>query len=436
MRKNNYLLNAEINPGIYLCYNSFSDQFLLMDKIRYDKLESNDYLDLEKEYPDFYAKLMDGDFVVEDDFDELSISLHRKTCMHMDASCYHVMVNTTLDCNLNCWYCYENKIKGSKLTSETISLIGKNIKWEYECSRFNILKVSFFGGEPFMEFEAMKALLDFAEEFCKEKDIKLIADFTTNAVLITEQHISYLKKFECHFQITLDGDREVHNKIKKDHINPSFDTYQKVIDTLSLIDQKILNRLLAVRINFDNRTLEKIDEIISDIEFLDRRFCYVIIKKVWQVPKEKINEDLLYSAIQKFFNKKFLVDYYFMPKGYLCFAERRREVLFNYDGKIFKCSTISSFTDENSLGQIDLTTGGIKWDRQKTALWFKDLLPDDCKQCKWFPACLGPCNKQLLLHKGEHICTFDAMNMGDKEYLMYSFKYHLLKEELQKSCVL
>lgn len=64
--------------SVYLCYNFFSDQFLLMDKGRADKLEDNDYLGLEKEYPDFYAQLMDGDLLVEDDFDELSISLHKK----------------------------------------------------------------------------------------------------------------------------------------------------------------------------------------------------------------------------------------------------------------------------------------------------------------------------------------------------------------------
>lgn len=64
--------------------------------------------------------------------------------------------------------------------------------------------------------------------------------------------------------------------------------------------------------------------------------------------------------------------------------------------------------------------------------WFKDLTQKECEACKWFPACLGPCNKQLLAYKGKFICTFDAMNMDAKEYLMYSFKYHLLKEELSR----
>lgn len=43
--------------------------------------------------------------------------------MQFDASMYQVMVNTTLDCNLNCWYCYENRIAGSFLKSEVIEAI-------------------------------------------------------------------------------------------------------------------------------------------------------------------------------------------------------------------------------------------------------------------------------------------------------------------------
>ncbi|MDO4704243.1 SPASM domain-containing protein [Tannerella sp.] len=158
----------------------------------------------------------------------------------------------------------------------------------------------------------------------------------------------------------------------------------------------------------------------------------MILKKVWQVSTEKIDKQLLYSAIQKFFNEKFLLDYYIMPKGYICFAERKRQTLFNYDGKIFKCSTISSFNDQASLGKLNLETGQVNWDLNKQSYWFKDLAQKQCEECKWFPACLGPCNKQLLAHKGNFICTFDAMNMDTKDYLVYSFKFHLLKNELSQ----
>jgi len=432
MKKNYYLFQEEISPHIFLHYNVFSNQFLLLNKDKHEVFNNHNCADIENIDPLFYKRLLKTYFIVSDDFDELGVVKHLKKQMQYGTGMYQIMINTTLDCNLNCWYCYENRVPKSNLNDDTINAIKKNIEFEYNSFRFNTLKVSFFGGEPFLYFEGIKKILDYAKEFCKKKEIELIADFTTNATLITEEHVDYFKDFCSHFQITIDGDRKVHNSVKKDVLNPSADTYQKTIDALRLIDSKIPNRLVAVRVNFDNRTLQKIDEIMSDIDFLDRKSTYIILKKVWQISTENINKNLLHSAIQKFFDKKFLLDYYLMPKGYVCFAERQQLALFNYDGKVFKCSTISSFNDQETLGKLNVETGQINWDLNKMAYWFKDLTQKECEACKWFPACLGPCNKQLLAYKGKFICTFDAMNMDAKEYLMYSFKYHLLKEELSR----
>lgn len=433
MKKNYYQLEVEINPRTYLLYNVFSNQFLVLDKEKYNIFAESDCAKIEKKSPSLYQQLVDSYFIVPDDFDEVEVTKGIRKRMQYNSSMYQVMINTTLDCNLSCWYCYENRIPDSELKKNVIDAIKKNIEYEYKVMRFNTLKVSFFGGEPFLRFSGMQELLDYAKEFCEERDVDLIADFTTNATLITKEHIHYLKKFRCHFQITLDGNRDVHNTVKKNRFDPSVDTYQQIIDVLRWIDSDIPNRWVAVRVNFDNRALRKIDEIISDIDFLDRTKTYVILKKVWQITTEKVDKACLFEAIQKFFDKKFLLDYYIMPKGCVCFAERNRHVLFNYDGKVFKCSTISTFDEDGALGKLDFETGYLQWDLTKIAYWLKDMDQKECIECKWFPACLGPCNRQLMANKGKFICSFDAMNMETKEYLMYSFKYHLLKEELSAS---
>lgn len=430
MKKNYFNLDAEVSAGVFLHYNVFSNQFLLLNKTNNDIFVNSDCAEIEKKSPSFYQQLVDAYFILPDDFDEVEVTKGMRRQMRFNSSMYQVMINTTLDCNLDCWYCYENRVAGSKLKKEVIDAIKKNIEYEYNVARFNTLKVSFFGGEPFLFFDGLKEILDYAKTFCNERDIELVADFTTNATLITEEHIHYLKDFRCHFQITLDGNREVHNTVKKDRLNPLADTYQQTLDVLHRINDEIPDRWVAVRVNFDNRTLKKIDEIISDIAFLDRTKTYVILKKVWQIKTEKVEEGLLFEAIQKFFDNKFLLDYYIMPKGCVCFAERNRHVLFNYDGKVFKCSTISSFNDDEALGKLNFETGHLQWDLTKTANWLKDMDQSECVECKWFPACLGPCNRQLMANKGKFICTFDAMNMDTKEYLMYSFKFHLLKKEL------
>lgn len=124
-----------------------------------------------------------------------------------------MVVNTTLDCNLDCWYCYENRVKGSRLTAEVIAQICRHIEARYDHSPYKLLKVSFFGGEPFMNWKGMREIIAFAHTFCESKEIELILDFTTNATLITEAMVDYLSQFTCYFQITLDGAEATHNEI-------------------------------------------------------------------------------------------------------------------------------------------------------------------------------------------------------------------------------
>lgn len=430
MKVSQYQFFEEILPLKYLHYSSVSNSFLLLNESSHKLFEENilNVNVIRTQNQKLYDKLVKNQFIIEDTVDECKNILIQKRQMVDSNKLYNVVVNTTLDCNLSCWYCYENRIAGSKLSHEVIEAIKKNIYTHYAETNFKTLKLSFFGGEPFLYFDGIKLLLDYANTFCSERNIELIADFTTNSTLITSAQIKYLKQFRCHFQITLDGGHSSHNMIKIDKTT-GIDTYAKTIKTLKEINDNIDKRLIAVRVNFDNRTLRDIKEIINDIDFLDRRKTYVIIKKVWQLKTDKVNTDALKNAIQAFFERRFLVDYYFMPKGCVCFAERKNQVLFNYDGKVFKCTTIAKFNDENALGKLNIDTGGIFWNKEKMKDWFADMQPKHCKTCKWFPACLGICNRQLLVHK-EKICTFDACNLTPKEYLMYLFKYNILRHEL------
>lgn len=103
---------------------------------------------------------------------------------------------------------------------------------------------------------------------------------------------------------------------------------------------------------------------------------------------ETIDHDLLLDSMQKVLDSDFFLDYYIMPKGSVCFADKESQVLFNYDGKIFKCTTISKFDDANSLGKFNDETGDVVWDGKKMDAWMADLQPDYCKACAWFPVCL------------------------------------------------
>ena len=430
MKKNSYQLFEEIGDNIFLHFCTSTNSFLLMSKPTHDYYMNSSADEIKREQSDLFQHLVDNGFLINEKTNEQEDICLLRDRMKFDREEYHVVINTTLDCNLNCWYCYESKIVGSRLNDKTISNIIKNLESRFTTYPFRHLRISFFGGEPFMDFTGIKKILDFAKGFTSDMGILLTADFTTNATLINDEIIEYLKSFHCSFQITLDGNRERHNKIKACAQNP-FDTYQATINSLRLINKEINNRHVAVRINFDNHTLKKIDEILEDIDFLDRRSTTLILKRIWQIKSVDVIHDLLLENIQKILDKGFLLDYYVMPKGCLCFADRESQVLFNFDGGIFKCTTISNFDKNNALGTLDSQTGEIIWDRDKIQRWMDNMQPSRCISCEWFPVCLGICNRQLIAHPQNPPCNMDGLSLTRKEYLMYLFKYNLQKERIR-----
>lgn len=51
---------------------------------------------------------------------ETDIVLKKKHDLIFDDKMYNVVINTTLDCNLNCWYCYEYKNKRQPFTARSL----------------------------------------------------------------------------------------------------------------------------------------------------------------------------------------------------------------------------------------------------------------------------------------------------------------------------
>jgi uncharacterized protein len=74
--------------------------------------------------------------------------------------------------------------------------------------------VSFWGGEPFLEWKLMQDLMLYTESQ-KGKDIMASFGGTTNGVLLTPDKFSFLKDHNCLFMVSLDGTQETHDKYRK-----------------------------------------------------------------------------------------------------------------------------------------------------------------------------------------------------------------------------
>jgi hypothetical protein len=62
---------------------------------------------------------------------------------------------------------------GSLLSDKVVDLIKKNIVQKYKEPPYKELKISFFGGEPLINFNAIRNITLFCENFSKQKDFRL-----------------------------------------------------------------------------------------------------------------------------------------------------------------------------------------------------------------------------------------------------------------------
>ena len=114
----------------------------------------------------------------------------------------HFFVNIwiTFNCNFRCRYCYvntgcEHSNMKQDVADQVINFIKKNIKPDQE------LVINFHGGEPIINFEMVKYIVDKCESVFQNK---VSFGITTNASLLDDYKINYLaEKFNYNLNCPL-----------------------------------------------------------------------------------------------------------------------------------------------------------------------------------------------------------------------------------------
>lgn len=85
-----------------------------------------------------------------------------------------------------------------------------NYLFEHSEDKKNI-SVTFFGGEPLLDFSMIKEVVYYAKELEKNFNKKISFSITTNGTLITDEIEQFLKDHKFSVRISIDGEKEVHD---------------------------------------------------------------------------------------------------------------------------------------------------------------------------------------------------------------------------------
>lgn len=213
--------------GFFIALDVNSGAVHILDEIAYDVLDyygavssdeicnklaskygKDDIIEAIKEIDELVKNKM---LFTEDVYEEV-IPLIDKREPVVKALCLHI----AHDCNLKCKYCFaqEGEYHGKR---ELMSLeVGKkaiDFLIKSSGSRKN-LEVDFFGGEPLINFDVVKDIVEYARSIEGKYNKNFRFTITTNGMLLNEDIMAYINENMHNVVLSIDGRKEVNDNMR------------------------------------------------------------------------------------------------------------------------------------------------------------------------------------------------------------------------------
>ncbi|MDE6577132.1 MAG: radical SAM protein, partial [Muribaculaceae bacterium] len=333
--------------------------------------------------------LNDNGFIVNDNIDEMEI-LRKLFISYKESPEYSLMILSTYSCNFSCWYCIQRH-QNENLNESTIQKIEKHISKYLTENNIKSFQISWFGGEPLLNFKAIRKICTFAQKLCNKKGISYSSGITTNGSLITPYMAIEMKELGFKdFQITIDGIKDNHNKTRYNAVIP--DSYSLILNNIKLLAETIPNVEITIRFNFTHQNLNDliVDQLDSELNSVIDK-VEVLFRKVWQELDSSELTNKVGIILKKFQDKGYKVLHdYDNFKLTSCYVEQTHYNAIFPDGTVDKCSNVDISETRGYLSD----SGDIIWNTfpdENTVNIFNH--PSDCAECPYLPLCMGPCPK-------------------------------------------
>ena len=317
----------------------------------------------------------------------------------------YLLVPTTLhifvvskNCNFSCIYCQAGNLNQnesynmSKETAKKAVDIAMNSPSRY-------LTFEFQGGEPLINFETIKYIVEYSKSISNEKSIEY--NLVSNLTLLTDEMIEFFIENKVSICTSIDGDRALQNKNRP---YKNFDSYKETTHKIKKLKEKqiLVNAIETTTKHSLSKYKEMVDEYINlglesifirpltklgkaddnwanvgyeaedFLEFYKKALDYIIEKN-----KQGIFLSEGHSSI---FLKKILLN---QPVNYM---ELRSpcggaigQLAYYYDGNIYTCDEGRMLSE---MGDDSFKVGNVYKDT------YRELMQCDCTKAMCISSCI------------------------------------------------
>ncbi len=360
-------------------------------------------------------------------------SKHPKTDVlpfYLEKKLSYLILQVTQTCNLKCDYCvysggYNTRQHSSKKMN--INMAKKGIDYLISHSQeATQLHLGFYGGEPLLEFNLIFESVKYMEK--QAKGINVAYSITTNGILLTDEKIRFLEKYNFDILISLDGPEKIHNKSRKfakggqgsfgllmknlEYIYNKFPEYYKkkisfntvftTQDSFKIISDFFQNNYMLnqssisasiVSDTYSKSTINIGEQFLEEYLYADFLKFLALLGRIDRnsipiLARQRYSEMLEYISLRKENNRVSLPEEW--HHGGPCMPGVQRLFL-NAEGIFYPCEKVSEELKEVQLGNIE---SGINVKNAQSIINTEEYTKERCREC-WAYSLCNVCILQL-----------------------------------------
>jgi len=360
-------------------------------------------------------RLARGGFLLDPGVDELAAIRERYWQARRQGPIV-LLVTTTMDCNLGCYYCYESRSSHALRVTDVAQVVAL-ARDRLQRHGKQSLHVDWYGGEPLMNVAFLEAASRALQEACRVDGIAYSASVISNGTEWPDDVEAFVRRHAIRqVQISFDGLRERHDRTR--HYRPGYRSAGAASSfdrAAGLVDRLLYVTRVDVRYNADPGNAADFGAFLDFVEargWLDAPFpCVVLVAKVAAYSQrslfmrrrelgsdefaalEAIARDRLPSRAQDDLD---VVAGFPHPKTSVCGALAFDSTVIGADGLEYRCG-LQVGERHRAVGRLmgPVSAGERFPDREWWETFDPTTLPT-CSRCSFLPVCWGGCPKRHL----------------------------------------
>ncbi len=223
-------------------------------------------------YQAFKSKhfLLDRDSDVA--IDLLTLKVRTKLAPLANFTGLHIFV-ATLRCDHSCPYCQVSRQSDDNVAFDMpLETAEKALEFTFR-SPNPAIKIEFQGGEPLLNFDLIRYVVERAEQINRTERRSLQFVIATNLALATDEILAYCKAHDILISTSLDGPRDLHNTNRP---RPDRDSYERTINGIARARAILGRDRVSALMTTTRASLSRVRDIID--EYIRQGFSGIFLR--------------------------------------------------------------------------------------------------------------------------------------------------------------